>query len=542
MKKVGFDFGTTNSIISYFDEQKQTIMPFKSAASSPEYIPSSVAYREKNGSIEVIVGQKAKSHLTNKSFQVYERFKLFLCESEERLKQYGYNSTPPEKVTEDYFRVLFDTYEKVQGIEVVELVVTVPEIWLKEEKHRTAREKIKEICQKVGLPLKKIISEPQAACAYFCYAHKENERNDFRGHVLVVDFGGGTLDISLCEVSPGPKIKVLESSGRGEDNIYIGCAGVAFDQEMVSHIYQKAHGVDVIIKDDKSYIKALEEFEHEKIVFTDDISSKLEQYYMDETLVEDEEVFVVECNGEEVPIYCEDLVKTYNKINREILIESLKDMNKFFQHHGVDDKDLEHFKILMVGGFSNFYCVQKTVRDYFQSTIGEEDDRFKNCLTTVDKTLAISYGAAVIANNLVEITYTCPYTLGIRVYIQTGIENNYAFQERDIDIIQKGEKIDGILGPVFSNIKLGLNIQKLSVTSRSMIIYIHDGVNKRYIALDQNIENLFPNTDILGNRWIVGFSVDEDIILSLWVKDFKDEKVTSLQRLIESLPPIIVCE
>jgi hypothetical protein len=71
------------------------------------------------------------------------------------------------------------------------------------------------------------------------------------------------------------------------------------------------------------------------------------------------------------------------------------------------------FKIQLVGGFSNFYLVQKTVEEVFGRN-PENDVRLVGGFTDPNaRNYAVSFGAALVANREVTITRTAQYSLGL---------------------------------------------------------------------------------------------------------------------------------
>ena len=65
-------------------------------------------------------------------------------------------------------------------------------------------------------------------------------------------------------------------------------------------------------------------------------------------------------------------------------------MQGYLQKHNIKTEDSQQFRVVMVGGFSNFYPVRDTIKGVFQSTTGA-DRRFQS-LTLEDTALAISKG------------------------------------------------------------------------------------------------------------------------------------------------------
>ena len=57
MSNIGFDFGTTNSVISFYDRERQALDCFRSHAGGNSYIPTVVAY----GGRTTKIGEAAKA-------------------------------------------------------------------------------------------------------------------------------------------------------------------------------------------------------------------------------------------------------------------------------------------------------------------------------------------------------------------------------------------------------------------------------------------------------------------------------------------------
>ena len=176
----------------------------KGAASSADYIPTVVAYKGD----EVCIGHIAKKNITKKGYESYEYFKLRLGSDANTVIE---NKTKtPTEVTADYIRELLSEYRRVQNIDSIDgVVMTVPETWFREESNRTARENIEKIYEDLGFDIEsqfQLESEPVAAAGYFCWAYEQSKEKNpqgdkFNGFITVVDYGGGTLDVTLCFAS-----------------------------------------------------------------------------------------------------------------------------------------------------------------------------------------------------------------------------------------------------------------------------------------------------------------------------------------------------
>lgn len=516
MNVIGFDFGTTNSTISFYNTETKTLDCFQTSASSTDYIPTIVAYKGD----EVCIGDIAKKNLTKKGYESYEHFKLRLGSDANTVIEN--KSKTPTQVTGDYIRELLNEYCHEQNIDAIDgIVMTVPETWFREESNRTARENIERIYAELGYDIEtqfQLESEPVAAAGYFCWAYehakdKNLQGKKYNGFITVVDYGGGTLDVTLCKVEEGGNIKILERCGYGEYNRTNGCAGVAFDEAVIEKLCAD-NDID-LKKTDKKFIKLRDAFEKEKITETKHITEMMQLYYNDPSIVEDEVLLTLEYDDDELCVYCKDLAECFVKINKPVLDESLSQMQAYFATHGVDSSSQDAFKVLLVGGFSNFYCVEENVRRFFGSRYGLNDKRFDQVFTLNNKSLAIAKGAALIAQKVVKVDHTCTHNIG---YIAVRPDDQDRWIDTDVTIIKKGMKVSEAKEPIYAPNKVQVRLK-----SGVFRIFLDDGrenkVGRTKAALDQSVGEIFPNMDDTSNEYQIGFSVDKNLIPTLHVRD-----------------------
>lgn len=530
MKIIGLDFGTTNSTISYYNPETKELDCFQPNATSGCYIPTVVAYKND----DVLIGTLAKNNITKKGYDAYEHFKLRLGRDADKIID-GKSKSPIE-ITTDYIKCLLNQYKENQNIDDIDgIVMTVPETWFREASNRVARENIESIYEKLGYADEfQLESEPVAAAGYFCHSYTQNYGEKYDGYITVVDYGGGTLDVTLCQVSNGDNIKILERCGFGEFNNTNGCAGVAFD-ESVAKVLCNRINIDVDTSD-KKFIKVRDVFERELIDNTVNVCKMMTLYYKDPSIVEDEAIFTVEYNDEEIDVFCADLAECFENINKDVLHRSLAQMKEFFMAHNVDDTDQNRFKVLLVGGFSNFYCVENAVREFFGSKAGLLDKRFENCFSENNKSFAIAKGAALIAQKAIKIDHTCTHNIG---FIVVRPDENDRWVDTDIKIIEKGTKVSEVKEAIYAPNKV-----QVKVKSGAFRVFIDDGradgSGRIQAALDQSVGELFPNMDKADNTYQIGFSVDKNLIPTVHIKD-ADNNVNSVS-LNKLLERIAVCE
>jgi len=533
MKIIGLDFGTTNSTISYFDKESGKLESFKARAGDADYIPTIVAYN-KNKNYEISIGYSAKEKLTSKNIEAYEHFKLLLGENADKVIK-GKTKTPTQ-VTYDFIEKLLNDYKTCHKIDKLDgIVMTVPETWVREESNITAKENIAEIFKNLGYSdfEFKLESEPVGAATYFCSSYEQNQGKEYTGYITVIDYGGGTLDVTLCEAMQGREIKILERCGYGEYNETNGCAGVAFDEAVIEKLI---HDKNLPIKKgDSKFIDLRNSFESKKITLCEDITEELKDYYDDPGNVEGEQIFSLKYNDEDIDVCCKDLDQCFNRVNAPKLRESLEQIKQYFSVHKVDSKTPENFKVLLVGGFSNFYAVEKEVREFFDATSENMDKRFEQPFEIKNRALAISKGAALIAAGEYEIVHTCENSYG---YVRYGANESDEVIPFYILVIEKGIDIKKLDKPIFADAK-----EYIRHKGGKLRIFMDDGLpndaGRRTYALDESIKELFPNVDDKDtNKWYhIGFSVNNKRqIPTIHIRDkYGSVTSTSLNKLIEKI-------
>lgn len=529
MKKIGLDFGTTNSILSYYNPETKTIECYNlGGVQGNMYIPSFVSVEKGNNGDAIEIGNAARCNLGDSDFRVFSRFKMLLGERDkERLRHHGYVAISPAKVAQTYIATLLRRYIQEQNVEapLSSIVITVPYIWAIEGAH-AAREELKTICTQLNLPSHEFCSEPVAATAYFVDRYRNKHGQWFDGHVLVCDYGGGTLDLSLSRIEKD-QVTVLECSGKGQCDEWLGRAGVAFDHAMVQRISARDGGAP-LEADSVRFHRLNREFEERKIEKTDRIAKLLERYLKESSC--DDKVFLIDGSK----VLASDLAAVFDELIKPPLVQALEEMRGCFTAHGIDWQDANRFRVVMVGGFSGFYLVRRTVMKFFEAAYckGTVDPRFDSCFALDDTALAIAKGAALIANKMVDVAATCPISVGLRIYDESLQE------QRDLPILQKGIKISEYRQPRYLVKNVSVS-QEPELRRTSITIFLGDQP-RRYLSIGLGAANLLPNVDVPGNRWELGFAVNDDLLFSFHARDaLGTDKVTELGRLLEKMGGLV---
>jgi len=139
---------------------------------------------------------------------------------------------PPEQISAYIIGEAKKIVKQYLGYEVNQAVITVPAYF-----NDAQRKATKDAGRIAGVEVLRIINEPTAAAI----AYGLNNKSKGEKKVLVYDFGGGTLDVSVLNIEDG----VFEVKGTHGDN-HLG--GEDFDSLMVNECvtrYKKEHGVDI---------------------------------------------------------------------------------------------------------------------------------------------------------------------------------------------------------------------------------------------------------------------------------------------------------
>ncbi len=136
----------------------------------------------------------------------------------------------PEEVSAMVLQKLKKDAEAKLGGKITDAVITVPAYF--DDAQRQATKNAGEIA---GFNVKRILNEPTAAALAYGFNNKKDEQ------ILVYDFGGGTFDVSVLEVS-ADTIEVRAVDG----DTHLG--GDDFDQKIISWIvseFKREQGIDL---------------------------------------------------------------------------------------------------------------------------------------------------------------------------------------------------------------------------------------------------------------------------------------------------------
>ncbi|MBI4912620.1 MAG: molecular chaperone DnaK [Acidobacteria bacterium] len=244
-KIIGIDLGTTNSCVAVMEGGQPKVIP---NAEGSNTTPSTVGYNPKTG--ERLVGAAAKRQAVAQPKNTVYSIKRFMglpfadSDKEQRLVNYTVERSDkgacavviqgkhlsPEEISAVVLSKMKESAEAYLGQKVSQAVITVPAYF-----NDAQRQATKDAGAIAGLEVMRIINEPTAAALAYGLDKKKD------GTIAVFDFGGGTFDISILEVSEGV-VEVKSTNGDthlGGDNV---------DQVIIDWLigeFQKAEGIDL---------------------------------------------------------------------------------------------------------------------------------------------------------------------------------------------------------------------------------------------------------------------------------------------------------
>ncbi|MCI9120012.1 MAG: Hsp70 family protein [Oscillibacter sp.] len=181
MAVIGIDLGTTNSLACVFRKGRAELIPNGLGA----YQTRSAVSLLEDGT--VLTGAAAAERLVTHPETSAASFKVWM--GTERTVRLGERDFTPEELSAFVLRQLKADAERYLGEEVREAVISVPAYFNDNQRCAT-----KLAAQLAGLTVERLINEPSAAALYHRQAAGSGD-----GQMMVVDFGGGTLDVSLVE-------------------------------------------------------------------------------------------------------------------------------------------------------------------------------------------------------------------------------------------------------------------------------------------------------------------------------------------------------
>lgn len=238
-KVIGIDLGTSNSAAAHMEAGRPTIIPSAEGTTlGGKAFPSYVAFT-KDG--QLLVGEPARRQAAANPEGTVMAAKRKMG-TDHKYRIFGKEYTP-QQISAFILQKVRRDAESYLGDDVKQAVVTVPAYFNDNQRQAT-----KDAGTIAGIEVLRIINEPTAACLAYGLDKAGKEQK-----IMVFDFGGGTLDVTIMEMAEGV-FEVKSTSGDTQ------LGGTDMDNALIDYIvseFKKDSGID--LRNDKIAIQRVRE-------------------------------------------------------------------------------------------------------------------------------------------------------------------------------------------------------------------------------------------------------------------------------------------
>ena len=380
-KIIGIDLGTSNSAAAIMQGGKPTLIPAAEGTTvAGKAFPSFVAF-SKDG--ELLVGEPARRQaVTNPDNTILEAKRKMGTDFIYKIQGKEYK---PQQISAFILQKIKKDAEAFTGDKITKAVITVPAYFDDNQRQAT-----KDAGTIAGLEVMRIINEPTAASLAFGL---DKNKEDMK--IMVFDFGGGTLDVTIMEMGGGV-FEVMSTSG----DTHLG--GSDMDKAIIDYVadeFRKKDGID-LTNDNTAMTRIREAGEKAKIELSTVMETEINLPFIanDDSGAKNLEVKLTRAK-------LEDLVNPIVERCKSSIDKALEDAK-------TSSSDIT--KIVLVGGPTRMPLVKKFV----SNTLGKEAE------SGIDPMEAVAFGAAIqagimagdVTSDIVLLDVT-PLTLGIETLV-----------------------------------------------------------------------------------------------------------------------------
>ena len=388
MTAIGIDFGTTNSVVAVHRPAGVEVLdidepPVEWAPYGFDKVFPSVIAHDPVGRLDF--GWAAKMRSTGR----YEAIKrMFATQLDIALDDVGGALAVEEAATMLFAEMRRRAIEKTGDTNIDTAVVTVPANSKGQARHRT------KLCAGMaGMEVLALINEPTAAAMAFAQRHPHARQ------LMVFDWGGGTLDVSLLQSVDGV---FIEQSSAGESKL----GGIDFDSSLEKIVRNAVPGLENLTAEERSKFRLEIEFAKIRLSMFEEHSIQLP-------------------NGQPYRI-------TRNQFEasvRGIVDRSREPIDVALRNANVKPSEID--ALILVGGTCKIPLVRSFVRDYLK--IDPE--------TSIDPMTAIGEGAAIAAAILSGTLTDSDFFVSIEHALGTFIMDPGTKEITFSTLIPKGHKL-----------------------------------------------------------------------------------------------------
>ncbi len=377
-KIIGIDLGTSNSAAAVVMGGKPTIIPAAEGATvGGKAFPSVVAFT-KTG--DLLVGEPARRQaVTNPDSTIAAAKRKMGSDYIFKIQDKNYK---PQQISAFILQKIKKDAEAFIGEPVEKAVITVPAYFDDNQRQAT-----KDAGTIAGLDVVRIINEPTAASLAFGL---DKTKEDMK--ILVFDFGGGTLDVTIMEMGGGV-FEVMSTSGDTQ------LGGTDMDKVVIDYVldeFKKKEGVD-LSKDSTAMARIREAAEKAKIELSTVMETDINLPFISHDPSSGAKNLELRITRAKL-----------DELIRPIIQRCKPSIEKAIEDAKLSKSDIN--KIVMVGGPTRIPLVKKFVGE----VLGKEPE------SGIDPMEAVAMGAAIqagiiagdVTSDIVLLDVT-PLTLGI---------------------------------------------------------------------------------------------------------------------------------
>ena len=532
MTTVAIDFGTSNTIICLLELDTQSpktlrfnqfsrIFKKKTAAGEVQDIPVVPTLVFIKGKDELVLGEQVRRQRLGfaQPERLFQAFKRDLAtDFQPPPRQIDGNSYDAESVAELFLQAIWQHLLQ-QQIQPEKIIFTVPvgafERYL---------DWFRDLATKLNIVEVQLIDESTAAA--LGYAVKRPG-----ALVLVVDFGGGTLDLSLVRTASNisqssrnsvNEQKVLRAQVLAKSDAYIG--GIDIDTWIVEHYLQQIGSSRAEVKG-IGWQNLLEIAEKLKIRLSTAELAK-ESWFDDENFIAHE----LQLSREKL----EEILESHQLL--EQLRQALDEVLAIAFSQGINKSQIE--QVLLVGGSCLIPAVQQLVISYFGRHRVKLDKPFE----------AVAHGALALCQS-VEVDDYLHHSYAIRLWEPyTHTYSYFSLFDKGMKYPCKRPEPLTLRVATEGQQEIRLDIGEVAEVSRSEVTFDAQGrmsssqlqQHTEYRSLQSQhqqvcVAHLNPPGKVGIDRISVKFEVDEERVLLATVRDLLTEQVLVDKRAIAKL-------
>lgn len=425
---LGIDFGTSNSCVSVYRNNKIEIIKDKFNNFS---IPSVVSYHNNmiytgitaknlinispNNTIYEIKRLIGKKYSDVQKYLEYLTYNVTCDDKDNILIKINDKTCTPEEISSIILSKIKQTAEEYLKEEINDVIITIPAYF-----NDVQRNSIKIAAEIAELNVIRFVNEPTAASMVY----KLDDRSILREldmNVLVYDLGGGTLDVTILNISSDGIFDVLSSSG----NTKLG--GSDFDNRIIMYCikkFNKKYQTNINIADitliSLQSLKKLSESAKKELSKNELVNINIPNFYNDLDL-------------------CVNLSRNkFYKICDDLFTDCLLPVQQVLSDSDLTIDDIS--EIVLVGGSTKMPRIKKNLKTFFKNK------RFNN---TINPDQVVSYGAALYGFSIKnpESLLADELTLFDKTSLSLGVETSGGIMTK---IIERGSALPSKYKKIFT--------------------------------------------------------------------------------------------